>query len=44
MRRFTWPLLLALLPLLLGCSGEKDKGRNRDRDRPRNADKVSLRR
>jgi hypothetical protein len=36
MKRLTSFLLALLLPvLILGCSGDKDKGINKDRDKPR---------
>ncbi len=43
MRRYTWVLLLAIVPLLAaGCGREEGKNKNRDRDRPRTSDKSAL--
>jgi hypothetical protein len=41
MRWICWVLLLVAAPLLAGCGGEKDKGKNKDKDRPQATDKTT---
>lgn len=38
-RRLGFVLLLMLLPMCLGCTGEANKGKNKDLDRPKSAEK-----